>query len=546
MEQLKRGIMSFYSPQTSSIDAENVEFKALNATDIQVVYRDTSGLNASTQSVIADKVKLDLTAGYDEQILLGSVRFKIGSDTYIDRTGTLYRNVDPSNNSGVASGLVRYGTGDVELDTWTPNINNSVVLQSLTTTTDLPPVNKLNFRTPIIPIRPQSLTIVVSSIDFGQLTLTADENGNIETSRAHGKVNYITGLVELYFYTKTEITPANRAELEAKDWYDVLLEYEEAGKQYLNAPVWVDASSARYNAIAYTYIPLDSSILGLSATRLPLDGRVPIFRIGGICVVSASKDYALPDHVAGKTYQFDDARISWCELIDSKGMKVPFDMYVVDYDYGKFTLSGDFAVNAMTPPFTAQYRYQDMGLVRDVQINGQITFTKQLTHNYDAENTIVGSALVIDDMQARYTKKFVQQTWSNIWADEASGGVISANYNDAIYPIAMTNQGAIQERFAIVFTSGTTFKCVGEYSGEVGTGSTTADFFPLNPITNAPYFTIKKEGWGSGWANGNVMRFNSVAANFPIWAIRTVKQSEPTELTDQFQIMLRGDIDRVV
>ncbi|MEG0344557.1 MAG: hypothetical protein RR633_20395, partial [Acinetobacter sp.] len=168
--------------------------------------------------------------------------------------------------------------------------------------------------------------------------------------------------------------------------------------------------------------PLDAEILGLSATRLPLDGRVPIFRIGGVCIVSSSKDYLMPDHVAGKVYQLPDVRISWCELIDSNGTKVPFDMYVVDYDYGKFTLSGDFAVNALVPPFTAQYRYQDMGLLRDVQINGQLTFTKPLTHNYEAENTIVGSALVIDEMQARYTQKYVQQTWNSTWLDEASGG----------------------------------------------------------------------------------------------------------------------------
>jgi hypothetical protein len=538
--------MSFYSPQTSSIQGKEVEFKAYSTTNIQVSYRDTSSVNSSTQNIIAEKVKFDLSSGYDEQILNGSVRFKIGNDTFLDRTGTLYRNVDPATNSGIASGVIYYGNGVVELDTWTPNIDNTVVLQSLTTTTDLPPVNKLSFRTPIIPIRPQSLTVVISSLDFGQLTLTADENGVIETSRAYGKINYDTGFVEIYFYTKTEITVANRPEIEAKPWYDSLLEYEEASKKFLNVPVWVDASSARYNAVAYTYIPLDAEILGLSATRLPLDGRVPIFRIGGICVVSASKDYAMPDHVAGKTYQLPDIRISWCELIDSKGIKVPFDQYVVDYDYGKFTLSGDFAVNALTPPFTAQYRYQDMGLLRDVQINGQLTFTKQLTHNYDAENTIVGSALVIDEMQARYTKKFVQQTWNNVWADEASGGAISANYNDAIYPIQMTNKGAIQERWAIVFVSGTTFKCVGEYSGEVGTGSTNVDFAPINPITLVPYFVIKKEGWGTGWANSNVLRFNSISAMYPVWAIRTVKQSEPTELTDQFQVMLRGDIDRVI
>lgn len=537
---------SFYSPQVSQIGGREVELRAYNPVDIEVTYRDTSGLNSANQTILAEKIKLDLSSGFEEQILTGSVRFKIGNDTFLDRTGTLYRNVDPATNSGIASGVIQYGNGNIELDTWTPNIDNNVVLQSLTTTTDLPPVNKLSFRTPVIPIRPQSLTIVISSLDFGQLTLTADENGMIETSRAHGKVNYDTGFVEIYFYTKTEITESNRPFLKAKPWYDILLEYEEEGKKYLNVPVWVDPSSARYNAIAYTYIPLDAEILGLSATRLPLDGRVPIFRVGGICVVSASKDYVMPDHVAGKTYQLPDIRISWCELIDAKGVKVPFDQYVVDYDYGRFTLSGDFAVNALTPPFSAPYRYQDMGLLRDVQINGQLTFTKPMTHNYDAENTIVGSALVIDDMQARYTQKFVQQTWNNIWADEAIGGAISANYNDAIYSIQMTNKGAIQERWALVFTSGTGFKCVGEYSGEVGTGTVNEDFSPINPITRVPYFVVKKEGWGAGWANGNVLRFNSISAMHPVWVIRTVKQSEPTQISDQFQIMLRGDIDRVV
>ena len=65
-------------------------------------------------------------------------------------------------------------------------------------------------------------------------------------------------------------------------------------------------------------------------------------------------------------------------------------------------------------------------------------------------------------------------------------------------------------------------------------------------MTGAPYFSVKKEGWGAGWASGNVLRFNTIAATFPIWCIRTVKQSEPSQISDQFQIMLRGDIDRVV
>ena len=302
----------------------------------------------------------------------------------------------------------------------------------------------------------------------------------------------------------------------------------------------------RYNAVAYTYIPLDADVIGLSATRLPLDGRVPIFRVGGTGIVSASKSQVLPSAVAGQIYTLDDQRISWCELEDALGAKVPFDMYTVDYDYGKITLNGDFALGNMTAPLTANYRYQDMGLIRDVQINGQLTFTKPLTHNYDADNTIVGSALIIDDMQSRYTRKFVQQSWNSIWAEEPSDGSISANYNDAIYPIQVTNQGTIQERWAIVFTDATNFRCIGEYSGQIGTGTISTDFFPLNPITNAPYFLIKKEGWGAGWASGDVLRFNTIAANYPVWVIRTVMPSEPSVISDDFQIMLRGDIDRTV
>ena len=538
--------MSFYFPQTSEIKSQDIVLQAYESTDITVKYRDASGLNSSSKIVTGDKLRLDLTQGFDEQILTGSARFKVGVDTYLDRSGTLYRNVDPSNNSGIASGVIQYGTGEVEIDSWTPNTDNTIQLQSLTTTTDLPPINRISFRTPLIPLRPQSLTVVVASLEFGQFTLTSDASGKIETSKAHGQVNHDTGFVDIYFYTKTKVTPENRPILEAKDWYDPLLEYIELDETYINVPVWVDASSVRYNAVAYTYIPLDSEILGLSATRLPIDGRVPIFRVGGIGVISASKAFELPDNTAGKTYSLEDQRISWLELEDSAGTKVPYNMYVVDYDYGKFTLNGDFALNALVAPLTAKYRYQDMLLIRDVQINGQLTFTKPVTHNYDAENSIVGSALVINDMQARYTRKFVQPTWSNLWADEAVGGAISANYNDALYPIAVTNNGNIQERWALVFTDTTNFRCIGEYSGQIGTGSVNTDFAPINPVTGALYFKVKKEGWGSGWASGNVLRFNTIAATYPVWVIRTVKQSEPTVLSDQFQIMLRGDIDRVV
>ena len=539
--------MTIYQSQPSNVVLSNTTYKAYSETaGIKAHYRDTSGVNSATEDVQADTMKFDLTYGFSEQILAGSVRFKLGGSTFVDRNGLIYRDINPVNGSGIQSGLIRLGTGEIELNSWTSGASNIFTLESLITTTDLPPVNKIAFRTPITPLRVQSLTVVVSTLEYGQLTLTADENGVIETSRAHGLVNWDNGFVQIYFYTKTEITAANRAELEAEDWYDPLLEYEETGKTYINVPVWVDASSVRYNAIAYTYLPIDSELLGLSATRLPIDGRVPIFRVGGIGIVSSTKSQELPSAIAGTTYDLNDQRIAWCELEDANGVKVSYDLYTVDYDYGRVTLGGDFVLASLVEPLAAKYRYQDMGQIRDVQINGQVTFTKPLTHNYDADNTIVGSALVINDMQARYTRKFVQQAWSNQWLDEPTDTLISANYNDALYPIQVTNKGAIQERWYIQFTDAQSFRCAGEYSGQIATGTTNADFSPINPVTGVPYFTIKKEGWGSGWANGNVLRFNTVACNFPVWVIRTVKQSEPAVISDAFQIMLRGDIDRVV
>lgn len=537
---------AFVLPQSSAVQLVAAQMKAFSSVDVQVKYRDTSGVNAGTKQVTAAKLNFDLTQGFNEQILSGSVRFKVGSDTFIDRNGLIYRNIDSATGSGTQSGTIQYGTGVIDVDSWTPNVDNNLTLHSLTTTTDMLPVQHVSFRTTTIPIRPGSLTVVAAAMAGGQLTLTANEAGLIETAQAHGVINYDTGFVDIYFYTKTEITSGNRDEIEAQEWYLPELEYIESGVTYINVPYWIDPTSVRYNAVAYTYIPLDSDILGLSATRLPPDGRVPIFRVGDIGVIASSKLQELPSHVAGQTYDLDDQRISWCELEDSNGVKVPYDMYTVDYDYGKVILSGDFALNALVAPISAAYRYQDIGLINDVQINGQITFTKPVTHNYDVDNSIVGSIVVVGDMFSRYTAKFVQGTWNSTWADEPTGQPITPNYNDALYPIEVTNKGSIQERWAIVFTDTTNFRIIGEVSGQIGTGSVNADCTPINPITSEPYFQIKKEGWGTGWASNNVMRFNTVAAMYPLWCIRTVKQSEPTTLSDNFQIMYRGDIDRVI
>ena len=66
----------------------------------------------------------------------------------------------------------------------------------------------------------------------------------------------------------------------------------------------------------------------------------------------------------------------------------------------------------------------------------------------------------------------------------------------------------------------------------------------INPNTGTPYFTMRKEGWGSGWAAGNLMRLNTVGAMHPIGVVRTVQQGDATLVDDKFSILVLGDRDR--
>jgi hypothetical protein len=55
------------------------------------------------------------------------------------------------------------------------------------------------------------------------------------------------------------------------------------------------------------------------------------------------------------------------------------------------------------------------------------------------------------------------------------------------------------------------------------------------------YWIIRCDGFGSGWASGNCIRFNTDPANYPLWFVRTTLQAPPTEPVDYYTIQIRGD-----
>jgi hypothetical protein len=191
---------------------------------------------------------------------------------------------------------------------------------------------------------------------------------------------------------------------------------------------------------------------------------------------------------------------------------------------------------------TIEHRVEDMAVVRNVRIDGEIGLTRALTHAYPL-GSYVSSALIAGDRFPRVSLVFDQSTWSGTFSDSLSGSAATATYNDALAPILVTNAGAITERWAIRFTSTSAFEVIGEHVGVIAAGTINADCAPLNPATGTPYFTIPALGWGAGWAVGNVLRINTVGNEFPVWVVRTVQQGPETVPRDSFTLLIRGDVD---
>jgi hypothetical protein len=528
--------------------AVNATYPFDNSGTVTLKWREVGALDSNEETYTLPNIVFDLTFGYAESIVPGSVRMVVGTETYVDLLGlgTLYHAVNAQNGAGIVGGTVDYASGKVILTDWNPGSSNTITMQGLSTETTPAPVDQVVFRCPVAPVRPSSFQIRVLQLGSttGQVIVTADSTGKIEHPGISGYIDYASGVVRVFFQEKVLVTDDVRAE----PWYDESLSFVEgtgnAQARYFLAPRPVYADSILYNAVGYTYIPLDADILGLDAVRLPSDGRVPIFRVGDTVVVHHTDQTVFSSPAIGQTVNVGRTRVASIRLVDVTGKYFPSTMYTNNPDAGTLTLLPTFSMTGYTAPIYAEHRIEDMALCSDVQINGQMQLTRTLTHAFPSGSK-VSSALIISDIQARVYNRMAQTSWTNEWSDSLIGTAPIANYNGVQYPPRTTNKGALEERWALIFTSSTSFRIVGEQVGQIGVGDTNTTLAPVNPATNAPYFELDALGWGSGWAAGNVLRFNTAACNYPIWAARTVLQGPATEDSDSFSLQIRGDIDRV-
>ena len=523
-------------------DLESVETgEVFVAAPIRVEYIEDDVAAGEERKVTetAPPVLLDLLPHRHEEIVQGTLRFEWGGVAYWDRRGTIYREDDDGEE--VEAGAVDYEEGTVELTEPGTAGGAEVHIERMVTTRETPGEDSLYFRLPGAPVRPGTTSIMATTVAGDELVATADADGGIRGDYMSGYVDHRNGLVYLSFQ---ETVPKDwESGDDGPPWYHDGLDVETEEGTYVRRPIRCQPQAIRFSTVLIDYLPLEADTLGLDPVRLPQDGRVPWVRAGDVIVFADTDSEELEDVEAGKTYELSRDDLGYIELRDYEDYRVDAAMYETDLQAGKVTITDEWDPSDYLTPIRAIHRKEEMRMVADVEITGRVQVTPQMKRGFPA-GTTVSSALIIGDLNARVPLAFEQASWdpnSPTWQDSVEGDEPTGRFDRVNYPIEVTNRDSIDERWAIHFTSEDEFEVIGEHLGMVTKGDINADVQPTNPATGEPYFIMRSEGFGTGWAPGNVIRFNTKAAHYPVWLLRCVQQGESEVRDDEFTLQLRGD-----
>lgn len=509
---------------------------------VKVRYRVVGGDATVTETVTLSQLEFDLTQGYAEQIVSSSCRFKIGTSTYVETAGQIYRDPGPDTGAGTLCGTLDFITGRVRINAWTA-ATNAVVLQSLTTSMDVRPVDQVVFRTPVAPIKSGTLQLRFTTVQGTAKSKTVGGSGLLEDTDCKLEVDYPLGVVRARFgLWKNDADLTNDEKLQP--WYDPEHRVDFGGTLKIWKPKPVLADSIVYNAVAQTFLPPDSTLLGLNAARLPPDGRALVFNTGRLVLVHHTSSWTESSLSPTQVLDCQRVRIYRAVIEDSTRKRFDPDMYTVDREAGTITMSPSLSLSGYTAPYTIIHTVADLARLVKVDINGTLTLNKPLSHAFPQDVSRVSSVLYCGTLQARVSNVFAQSTWDSVWQDSVRGSTPLAQYNSTLYPILVTNAGAYPDRFLVKFTSSTAYQVIGENLGLIATGDVNQNCSPVNSLTGQTYFTLDHRGWGAGWATGNCLRFNVIGAAYPVDLIRATQPSQPTGQDDSVELLFVGNVDQ--
>ena len=480
-----------------------------------VVEGSGSTYDSQTYTTTLPGLTLDFTPTHAQPIVPASLLFTWGGNTWVDRSGTLYHTVSVATGSGTAAGAIDYTSGLATLTSWTAGGANSATLQALLTQIGTWTMVEAQFRAPGAPLLPASLYLQATRADGSLLSVTAAADGSISGDGVRGSVNVATGVVRVEF-----------ASVGATQYRPIL------------------PGTLRFSCVVVATVPQDASLIGVDATRLPSDGRAPIFRAGGdeLVLIHETVIWTMPGGLtAGQVVTLPDADLQALELRDASGVQVPATKYTADLIAGTVTMSTPLDLSGYTQPLVARMLVGDLVSVSDVQIDGTLKLGSALTRDYTTA-AHVSSMLRGGSLQARVSALFDQSSWDGVtWLDAVSGSSATATFDSVTYPPQVRNDSTRRERWALKFTSATGGQIIGETFGVVGAFTTSANVVITNPFTGQPDLVLDWHGFGAGWATGNIIRINCEAAQLPAWLLRCISPGAVALATDSVRLLAYGD-----
>ena len=517
----------------------------LAASTVRVEYTPVGAASTPlTETPPAGSVALRLNPSSVLPAVPGSVLFTWMGHDYADNgAGVIFRK-GVNGAADVQSGTMDYAACTAHLDDWIVGPGPGVVtVKRLWTRRQRWTSGVIYGRTASAPVKPGPGGLVLTATDMAGDTLTAtvDVTGLVSGDSAWGAIDFATGAFQIMFgdlVLDSSLTAAEKAEW----WYDIAdVGVVEAGKIW--RPRAVDPTSLRYNAVTYIYLPIESELMGITPERLPPDGRMPFVRPGMYAVIGLTIDVPAFAPSAGQTIDLGTTLLSSIDVLDANGTGQVADGYTVDLDAGTLTIN---TVVGWPAQVTVRGRAEVYRRVQEVTVDGRVKLTTPIGRAFPA-GAVLSTAARFGNKLAFVERTFDQQSWDSVtWADVVTGNQAAASYDFTGHPAEVNNRGTVTERWALKFRSdGVTYDLIGEHLGQIARGTINADFSPPNAqAENAPYFTLRASGWGSGWVPGNVLFLHTQGAEMSLGVIRSTNPGSASGTDYSTVLEIRGDKDR--
>ena len=511
---------------------------------VTIRYRLTGTGTSTIELITADTLYMEITPNVNQPLVPSTALFTLAGRVYADNAGRLLSNIDHASGAGIDSGTLDAATGLASLSIWNAGTPTRTLHACLT---ELGRVEAADFvfMSPTRPLSPGSVQIMATSVEGTAINVTVPTSGILAATNVSGIINVNTGIFHLRFGNWHTLVEGDESEW----WYDAANIRSSDGKIW--KPVVIYSDTLRVNSTAVSYLPVDKAEIGINPSAFPGNGLIQGFFKADDAVVHHEDSLELVGPITpGGVYDADRIRLYRVRLTDANGLDIPSGATTwAEHKTAEEGLLGvQFAPNPtidLSPyvqPFTLHHQIIDRLRILDVDLSGLITFERPLSHDFPA-GAFVSKALPLGNMLVSVPVYFTQATWTSVWSDARIGNEPIMQYQSALFPLELVNDGAVTDRWVMVMITTTTYNCYSEGLGKINAQpvSINADYSPENPLTGKAYFTVRAGFLGHGGNIGECFRYNTKGANRDIWPIVTILPGSSLVANDSFQVQVIGN-----